>query len=141
MELLWGATVALLLFVQRREPLFSFFMLIDTPFSMAALWQQWRGRPTVVLLFPSFFLYNFLSPSLCFFRSFQKISHPLFSPSPFVLSFLSVPLLFSLLLLSRSFSPPCLVLFLLCFCPWFFFLPLSMSSFFPLFVQYTLWLL
>ena len=31
---------------------------------MAALWQRWRGRPTVVLLFPSFFLCNFLSPRL-----------------------------------------------------------------------------
>jgi len=63
-ELLWGATVALLLSMQRREPLFSFFLLIDTPFSVAALWQRWRGRPTVVLLFLSFFLCNFLSPRL-----------------------------------------------------------------------------
>jgi len=130
-ELLWGATVALLLFVQRREPLFSFFMLIDTPFSMAALWQQWRGRPTVVLLFPSFFLYNFLSPSLCFFRSFQKISHPLFSPSPFVLSFpfcpppvfSSSPLSFLFSPLSRSFSPVFLPLVLFSFPLYVVFLP------------------
>ena len=56
--------MALLLSMQRREPLFFFFLLIDTPFSVAALWQRWRGRPTVVLLFPSFFLCNFLSPRL-----------------------------------------------------------------------------
>ena len=96
MELLWGAMVALLLSVQRHEPLFSLFLLIDTPFSVAALWQRWRGRPTVFLLFPSFFLCNFLSPSLCFFRSLQNISHPLFS----------------LLLLSRSFSLPPFLSFL-----------------------------
>jgi len=59
---------------------FLFCLLIDIPFSVAALWQRWRGRPTVVLIFPSFFLCNFLSPSLYFFHSFQKISHPLFSP-------------------------------------------------------------
>ena len=62
------ATVALLLSMQRREPLFFsfflFFLLIDTPFSVAALWQRWRGRPMVVLLFLSFFLCNFLSPRL-----------------------------------------------------------------------------
>jgi len=62
-ELLWGATVALLLSMQRREPLFFFFFCCwsNTPFSVAALWQWWIGRPTVVLLFPSFFLCNFLS--------------------------------------------------------------------------------
>jgi len=49
-----------------------FSLLIDIPFSVAALWQWWRGRPTVVLLFPSFFLCNFLSPSLCFCRSGLK---------------------------------------------------------------------
>jgi len=123
-ELLWGAAVAPLLSMQRREPLFSFFLLIDTPFLVVALWQRWRGKPTVVLLFPSFFLCNFLSPSLCFFRSFQKISHPLFSPSPFFLSFpfcsppvfSSSPL--SFLPVSFFFSPFSL-------CPWCSVLPLA----------------
>jgi len=89
---------------------FLFFLLIDTPFLVVALWQRWRGRPMAVLLFPSFFLCNFLSLSLCFFHSFQKISHPLFSPSPFVLSFpFCPPPIFSSSPLSFLLSPPPLV--------------------------------
>jgi len=88
---------------------FLFCLLNDTPFSVAALWQRWRGRPTWFSFFlpSSFFLCNFLSPSLCFFHSFQKISHPLFSPSPFVLSFpFCPPPVFSSSPLSFLFSPP-----------------------------------
>ena len=120
---------------------FLFFLLIDTPFSVAALWQRWRGRPTVVLLFPSFFLYNFLSLSLCFFHSFQKISHPLFSSSPFVLSFpfcpppvfSSSPLSFLFSPLSRSFSTVFLPLVLFSFPLYVVFFPsLSRCFFSPL---------
>jgi hypothetical protein len=108
---------------------------------MAALWQRWRGRPTVVLLFPSFFLYNFLSLSLCFFHSFQKISHPLFSSSPFVLSFpfcpppvfSSSPLSFLFSPLSRSFSTVFLPLVLFSFPLYVVFFPsLSRCFFSPL---------
>jgi len=94
-ELLWGATVALLLSMQRREPLFSFFCLIDTPSSVAALWQRWRGRPTVVLLFLSFFLCDFLSP--------QLLSVFLCFP------FLSASCLYRLPLSVSVFPPHCLV--------------------------------
>jgi len=95
----------------------------------------------VVLLFASFFLSNFISLSLCFFHSFQKISHPLFSPSPFVLSFpfcpppvfSSSPLLFLFSPLSRSFSTVFLPLVLFSFPLYVVFFPsLSRCFFSPL---------
>jgi len=78
---------------------FFFLLLIDTPFSVAALWQRWIGKPTVVLLFPSFFLCNFLSPRL--------ISAFFFLCFPFP----SASCLYRLPLSVSIFPPHCLVPF------------------------------
>jgi len=102
--------------VQRHQPLFFSFLVC---FCLVLLllvsgegggccggrrWQRWRGRTTVVLLFPAFFLCNFLPPFSLFFFSVLFKRFPILSSLPPSLSCVS-PLFCSPLPLSLCFLP------------------------------------